>query len=410
MKKLLIGTAVAALAFGLTAPANAQVKLDLGGHFKGYGAWTDQDDTFAGPDVRNLDILRETEIHFTGETTLDSGLTVGFHTEADIDGASNGDSFDTEESYAYFSGVWGRVNFGMEDGAGYLLQVAAPSADANVDGIRQYISPINNSTDIFSLGDVVQDRDGSGTLTADDVVAGTSITALTLDYDMAISGADNKFTYLTPVFSGFQAGVSYTPEMGADSRGENGNSLDDETSVTGNYGDVWELAARYEGQFGDLGMALGAGYQHASLEADSVVGTGSTLFIDADTSGTFTAGDTSFVDDREAWNVGLDLNWGPFGLGGGYSEDDLGLDGEADAQTWVVGVDYTTGPFKLGATYINQDVDTVYEADRWTGGVNYTYGPGMTFRGSISYANYDVDSAAGDIDATSILLGTQIDF
>ena len=49
----------------------------------------------------------------------------------------------TEESYAYFSGAWGRVNFGKEDGANYLLQVATPSADENFDGLRQYINPQN---------------------------------------------------------------------------------------------------------------------------------------------------------------------------------------------------------------------------------------------------------------------------
>ena len=49
------------------------------------------------------------------------------------------DTFEIEESYAYFSGAWGRVNFGSEDGAAFLLQVAAPSADANIDGLRQQV-------------------------------------------------------------------------------------------------------------------------------------------------------------------------------------------------------------------------------------------------------------------------------
>ena len=41
----------------------------------------------------------------------------------------------TEESYLYFSGNWGRLNLGRENGAAYLLQVAAPSADPNIDGM-----------------------------------------------------------------------------------------------------------------------------------------------------------------------------------------------------------------------------------------------------------------------------------
>src|SRR5439155_7667047 len=138
MRKLLMCSAAIALGLAVAAPAKADgIKLDLAGHFKGYVTWLSQD-TPPGVSERHFDILRETEIHFTGETTLDNGLTVGVHHEADLDNeyAGGTDYFATEESYAYFSGAWGRVNFGKEDGANYLLQVAAPSADENYDGLR----------------------------------------------------------------------------------------------------------------------------------------------------------------------------------------------------------------------------------------------------------------------------------
>src|ERR1035437_6693406 len=140
MKKLLLCTTVALTGLALATPAHADgIKLDLAGHFKGYVTWLSQDTSTVASE-RHLDILRETEIHFTGETTLDNGLTVGVHHEADLDSDFQGgtDFFKTEESYAYFSGAWGRVNFGKEDGANYLLEVAAPSADENFDGLRQY--------------------------------------------------------------------------------------------------------------------------------------------------------------------------------------------------------------------------------------------------------------------------------
>src|ERR1035438_755598 len=129
MKKLLMCSAAIALGLAVAAPAKADgIKLDLAGHFKGYVTWLTQDNTgaAAGTQERHFDILRETEIHFTGETTLDNGLTVGVHHEAAIDNQYAGgvDPFVTEESYAYFSGAWGRVNFGKEDGANYLLQVS----------------------------------------------------------------------------------------------------------------------------------------------------------------------------------------------------------------------------------------------------------------------------------------------
>ena len=146
MKKLLVGSAAIALGLGAAAPAHAQLQLGVAGHAKMYADYENQDTSegpgAAGNKERHFDIIRETEVHFTGETTLDNGLTVGVHVEALADAGS---SFAVDESYAYMSGFWGRINAGDEDGAAFLLQVAAPSADSNVDGIRQYVNPVNYS-------------------------------------------------------------------------------------------------------------------------------------------------------------------------------------------------------------------------------------------------------------------------
>ena len=368
MNKLLLGSAVAVLALA-AVPAFAQddstLKLNVGGHFKGYVNYTDQDsDLIAGgtSGTNDFDILRQTEVHFGGETTLDNGLTVGAQIEAIADG---GESFDLDESYVYMAGTWGRVNFGDEDGAAYLLQVAAPSGDDNIDGIRQFINPINYGT----AGGLSDFYDGG------------------IDYANDIAGNADKVTYLTPVFSGFQAAVSYTPTLDADdvtvSRGGNGNSLNDVDSID----NIWEAAARYEGSYNNVGMILGGGYTWAD-------------------------------SDTNQWNVGADLDIGPFGVGAVYTQTEAdAVDGAGpllnvtESDTWVAGVDYTTGPFKIGASYLTQDADDILEVDRYTGGVIYTYGPGMSFRGSVSYADFDdAPGAADSADAVSALVGTQINF
>lgn len=362
MNKLLLSSAVAVLALS-AAPAFAQddstLKLNLGGHFKGYVNYTDQDDELAGGDVNDFDILRQTEVHFGGETTLDNGLTVGAQIEAIADA---GDGFEVDESYVYLAGTWGRVNFGDEDGAAYLLQVAAPSGDDNVDGIRQFINPVAYSGNLAGYGL-------------------SSVYSGGLDYDNDLAGNDDKITYLTPVFSGFQAGLSWTPEAGDDvSEGNNGNAVD----TAGTFDNVWEAALRYEGSFNNVGMILGAGYTWAD-------------------------------SDTNEWNVGADFDIGAFGLGAVYTDGDENVSvagAGTDSATWVVGGDYTTGPFKLGVSYLNNDLDDVVDTDRYTAGVIYTYGPGMSFRGSVSYADFNTDTGAGigDADATSVLLGTQINF
>lgn len=372
MKKLLLTTALVGVAF-VASPAMAEVELGLGGHMKGYVTWNDQDEanTAGAADARSFDILRETEVHFTGETTLDNGLTVGFHAEAEADG---GNGFEVEESYAYFAGNWGRVNFGAEDGAAYLLQVAAPSADSNIDGIRQYVNPVNYTGAAGAVaGDVAPDFVNA--------LAGVGI-----DYDQAQTGYNDKITYITPVFNGFQAAASYTPDVS----GYAGSFGVDADDVAGVLGDAWEIAARYEGQFNAVRLTLGAGYTLVNLE-----------------------GSAAANDDNKGWNVGAGVGFGAFNVGAAYVKDDnVGGARDTDNRTWVVGADYTNGPWVLGASYYDSDIEAPaaadFETNRYSGGVTYTYGPGMTFRGSVHHIQHE--QAAADFDATSVLLGTQINF
>lgn len=424
MKKLLLSSAAICGLAMAAAPAHAEgLSLDLGGYFKGYGAFVDQD-TAVGSEEREFDILRTTELHATGETTLDNGLVVGFHIEGEVD---NADGFEVEESYAYFSGTWGRVNFGSENGAAYLLQVDAPSADSAIDGVRQLITPTNYSLTAGTVSTVFAGLTQNAivvnnTGTANDVYSnltlatnGGELDLFNFDYDDDVSLYSNKLTYITPVFAGFQLGASYTPEN--DTSGTRSTAGVSQDNVANDYGDVIEIAARYEGQIDSVGVILGAGFTHAELEAEQVV-----LFTDTNSNLTYTAGTDTVLskrDDRQSWNAGLDLDIGPFGVGVAYKHDDLGIDGyDADQDTVVVGVDYTTGPFKLGASYYNQDQELdgflganagELETDRYTGGVVYTYGPGMTFRGSVSYIEHEVSNSS-DVEATSVLLGTHINF
>ena len=393
MKKLLLSTAVAGLAFAATPALAEGFDVKAGGFFKGYLNFVDQDEVTGGDTVRDLDILRHTEVYVTGETTLENGLVVGVYVEGEAD---DSDAFEVEESYVYFQGDWGRINFGAEDGAAYLLQVTAPSADENVDGVRQFVNPFNTTAAGVNVG---------AALTG--AAAAQIFDDEGFDYDQDLSRDEvNKLTYLTPVFSGFQAGVSYTPELDEES-GEgafDGSSLDDENG-TEPFGDVVEVSARFEGEFDGFGLTLGAGFATASLEDEPAA-----------------AGTLNVTDDRTQFNVAGSINTAGFTLAVSYSEDDYGeLDDDGtdtfqgdDEETIVVGASYETGPFKLGASYLSkentfgiQDFDTT----RYAGGVVYTYAPGLSFRGSIGFQEHeDAPGTTDDVDATYVLLGTQVNF
>lgn len=388
MKKVLLaGTALVGAAL-IASPAQAELKLGLGGHFSGYAVYVDQDndtgfDSFA--------FRRNTEIHFTGETTLDNGLTVGVHVEQEIENTNV-----NNESYAYFSGQWGRVNFGNEDGAAYLLQVASPSADSNVDGLRSTINAIRVPGNAVLAGTVA--------LAGNDLAgAGASFA---LDYQHADFGnapsdsgknaSVDRLTYLTPKFNGFQAGVSYAP------RAELATGI--LSTPQGAFEDLWEIAARWDGQFEGVGISFGAGYSHAD-------------------------DDTGLGSDIKTWNLGLNLAWNQFSFGANYLDSDFGT----DSRTWNVGAGWDNGPYHLGITYLNGKIDNAgltyqdgaldplqtNDAKSWRVAVGggYTFGPGMSFRGSIAFGELDFGSVSDGVtrvgakeDFTQVTIGTDIRF
>lgn len=378
MKKILLTTAAFAAIAAVPAKADEPaLQLGVSGYVSGYAVYTTQSGV---SNDRHFDFRKDTEVHLSGEVALDNGITAGAHLELLADRADGGST--VEESYMYLSSSWGRINFGEEDGVAYLLQVAAPSADDKIDGIRP---------DIGTFGAAV-----GGTLA----------------YAQDPFAYSNKISYITPVFNGFQAGFSYAPTVGvvntplisfindqyfagALTLGSNDVSATAPASSNNSadqFDNGMEIAARYEGSFENLDLALGAGYSRANLENETA--------------------STVFTDDLKEWNVGANVGFDAFAVGAAYLNSNNGLD-DYDTKAWVVGGDYTTGPYKLGVSYLNgtqeagagvHDVDI----DRWTAGSIYEWGPGMTFRGAVQYQV--ADDGAAKAKGTQVTLGTQLNF
>jgi len=399
MKKVLLaGTALVGAALAST-PAHADLKLDLGGYFRGYAVYSHNDEV-AGSDDQNLEFRRDTEVQFTGETTTDAGLTVGVHTELKLGGESNDtavgnnnlyntkystDPSQTDEAYAYFSGGWGRVNFGSEDGSAYLLQVAAPSADSNVDGLRVYVQ----SWDIAAW---------KGGTNAGDV--GSIQT--TLGYDNADFKNAERLTYLTPKWNGFQAGVSYAPNANMAEVFSSTNSPQQNNGTGQQYSDIWDAAARWDGEWSGFGISFGGGYSHASSQ---VTGAGATALGS---------------DDLTTWDAGLNVSFQDFSLGVAYKDTNTGVDTNGDEKVWVVGGAWDQGPYHVGLSWadFNSDANTYgstsalagVDLDRYTIGGGYTYGPGMTFRGSVAYLDVNGVGTTSASSQYQVALGTDINF
>ena len=141
------------------------------------------------------------------------------------------------------------------------------------DGLRQYTNPTN-----YSLAGVGPFSFPTGGGTRGFVNTGK------LDYANDATGYANKITYLTPVWSGFQAGASYTPSVSNNTgtlpiggvpsgaiEGSHAFGVHQKNAVD-DYGEAWEGALRYEGKWQELGLTAGGGYTHVSLENDSGAG------------------------------------------------------------------------------------------------------------------------------------------
>ena len=104
--------------------------------------------------------------------------SVNIQLEARTTTASTMDQID--EHFVFFTGDWGRVIVGAENSAPYLMGYGAPAAGLGVN---------------------------SPTFRPFQAVGG----ATTNNFITGISD-NNKLTYFSPRFSGFQLGISYTPE------------------------------------------------------------------------------------------------------------------------------------------------------------------------------------------------------
>lgn len=447
-KHLLVSTALAGVAI-MSSPASAALKMDLGGYFDGYGVYADNHDAGGANSLAKYAFRRDTDVFVNGESTLDNGLTVGVHTDMILGNTPNTGNRNAatqmvhlNEVYGYGSGGWGRVNLGVSNGAAYLLQVSAPSADSNVDGLRSNIAAINTLPVAAGAGvNAVSTRDvrlagllgtpGEGGVGANATVgsgdAFGAATSTNLSYAQDDFRQTDRITYLTPKFNGFQAGVSFAPQPGIQSA-TGPMPLNDINTAGGNtaggvaatFKNVWEAGARWDGEFQGVAGSLGAGYSDSSLAGNDSTFTGAAAL-----------GTVALTGGVKSWNFGGNLGMSGFNLGAIYKESKVGEEGWVDsgvggagpstlvggsvkAKTYVVGLGYDNGPYHLGGSYqhdktrdpgfatnLAQSTDWLPGADytetRYTLGGGYTYAPGMTFRGAVAW---------GKLEGTATGVGT----
>ena len=373
MRKTLVGTtALIAASLAMSGAANAQdegIQLGVGGYMNNFFAFG-ENESDTRIDDNETGHFSDGEIHFTGEYTLDNGITVGANVQ--LESFSSGDQID--ENYAYVEGSFGRVQLGSENTAAYLMQYAAPNVGTPVNSgwVTSFVAPDAN----YSGGAGSQFRHPGGSTFGD------------------FGNDENTVTYFTPRFAGFQVGASYQPTLtGA---GDGANFPTNRQGAEGN--DGASIGANYVNSFNGFDIALAAGYRTVIDQNNAVFG-----------------------DEPEMYSAGINLGYGGFTIGGSWLGQDSEGPGGAptvnDGNGFDVGISYSTGPWSVGTMAFYSETenpgfngDDEYQA--YQVGLAYTLGTGVEASVSGLYAKYEggTGNVGTETDGLQVISGLALSF
>jgi predicted porin len=356
MKKVLLGTTAlfGAGAFAGVAQASDGIKLDVGGFFQTvYQGVFDNKEGHHFGNERNYDrFLHNAEVHFKGETTLDNGLTVGAQIE--LEGENAGDQID--KSFVYWSGGFGKVQIGSQDGLIGACPVFPPGATANFSGF----SPAS-----WGSNDPV----GSNSVCAD-------------------FGNSQQIRYTTPNFGGFQLSLEYMPSANAETYTQQGvNNAGTPSNPEGTSHHIVEAYATYTyaGDGWNVDWGGGGAWDLARNNATGVNDGKSGLYQTAlnVTVGSFAVGGIFEYYDMG----GSDNNGWVAGGGASYSVD-----------AWTVGIQGSHGSYNgAGPANFGTDAGGSRKLNRIILTGAYDLGPGVLLDAEVGYTWFH-DSGAGVSD------------
>jgi hypothetical protein len=382
MKKLLIGTSaiVAAASFAGAAQAADPIKLSVGGYGAVMVGYASQDDdylTATGREVTGVDVKGDNEIHFKGSTTLDNGLTVAVKYEIEAGGRNS--SADVSDEYAIsVSGGFGTIVAGADDNALVAIAKGAPRV-----GGRLFNGDLDE-------GDLIG---GAYVLNP-----GSSAPNATF---INTNGDSESVSYISPAIAGFTFGASYVPDIYGDDNPNQPTVNRGVTPTTATQGsnEAYGVGLMWNGEFSAVTIGVEGGYLWADNGPNTAAGSATT--------GSYNAA-------HEEWQVGAQVGYAGFSLGGAYrgiSTDrklapgntfaTLGERDEIDARAWEVGASYKTGPYGVSLSYFDSETENTLlntsddTTKVWELAGEYAMGPGVKLVGGLGYVDFENGTAQG---------------
>lgn len=337
MKKALIATtALVAAGFATTATAAEWSTRVTGYYFLGLGVSDN-----SGQD--GVAVLRDGEAHVRAKLVADNGIT--FQARIELEAFTSGDQID--ENYGTVSGSFGTILIGSNDDAVYNNHVGTIYAPGARIGYYDAFSLTTAAGAAFSNPGVGSDQIG--------------------------------VHYTSPSLSGFKVYGSYHPSTSTDG----GSRAPTDTNGDGNFdtipaggdsnnpvfenGDYWTVGASYNGDFGDFGFGLSAGY-------------------------------TDDFNGVDLITIGANASASGFTLAGTYEHTNP-TGGGNNSNEYAIGAQYATGPWTIGGGF--KDAEGVGEVA--AGWVTYGLAPGVLFTAGLEYGDAQGDGAGSDFGGLAYL-------
>jgi predicted porin len=362
---LLLSTALLTGAVFLAPSARAEMDVNVGGYVTTQAGFFDNDNANSS----DRDFRSKSEIRIRANGTADNGLEYG----ARIDLLTSTDNTtNSRRTGIHLESGWGRFEFGDMDGATNSLTVLAPTVGiGQINGSYVNFIPVADRP----AGSVVDT--GGGILRPVD------------------SDQSTKVTYYTPKFAGFQAGLSYVPELEDSDRGEQVQFFDN----VGTQENGLEFGLNYRNSY-DNGMRVNAGLGY--VHSDAKTGSGR--------------------EDVAAWSAGLRVGYKQFEFGGSYvdngdSNNAAGIAND-DESAFNLGARYQQGSWGVALNYIQEDYDTNGgrglntaggKFDALVLGGTYKIAPGLTTGADLAFFDRNRDTGA-DTDGYVLVLETKASF
>ena len=216
----------------------------------------------------------DNEVFINASGATESGILYGSQIELEVgSGDGNVDNAFVDEVGLYFSGSFGRIELGKEDGAEDVMGIGGEDAQAGTGGI-----------------------DGD--------------TANLTTFEVTDTGDSTKVSYFTPRIAGFQLGASFTPDDG-DGVTDDGDDQENIVGLGGDWVGAIGPASLVVASTGILGKNEGDGDNLRSWEVGALLGFGGV------SAGAKFGQETDF-NEGDFFNAGLKYGFGAANVSVGY--------------------------------------------------------------------------------------------